>query len=136
MGVGGGRNRAAARKRLTMGWSCAAAAGDVLRAWDDACIASTGLQNVYEDGGVRYMVEVSRREHDDGAITGTILRNVPVTADMIARGAKPDSIYYRRCGSFRIDGDGTVRRAPAFLKRAATNKQSTAGRGIGSGGPR
>lgn len=76
--------------------------------WTRACFAQTGVQNVFEvRGGQRYMWEVSRTEHHDGAITGTVWKMFE------------DELGASRCrqsGSFRIEGDGTVKRAPAFLK--------------------
>jgi hypothetical protein len=94
-----------------MGWSCRADAGRTMRKWIDACVAQTGSQNNYTANGQGYFWEVSRTEHRDGAITGTIWRHVP--------GPDPARVYCRKAGSFRIDGDGTIARAPAFLKQAA-----------------
>ena len=89
-----------------MGWSYAARAGWVMDAWTKACLDSTGIQNVFEANGQRYMWEHSRKEHGDGAITGRIWRFLPderITPN----------------GSFRIEGDGSITRAPAFLKKAS-----------------
>jgi hypothetical protein len=46
--------------------------------------------------------EVSRREHRDGAITGVIQRF--------------DGEYCTKAGTFRIEPDGSIRRAPKVLK--------------------
>jgi len=89
-----------------MGWSCAAAASDTMFRWEMACRATTGSQNVFEDGGFRYFWETSSTEHDDGSVTGTVWKMVGETT-------------CRKAGTFRIDGDGRVVRAPAFLKKAA-----------------
>ncbi len=86
-----------------MGWSCAQAAGFRMDAWSAKCIEQTGSQNVFESNGHRYFFEASRREHPDGAITGTIYRFLGDTK-------------CQNAGSFRIEGDGTVSRAPKFLK--------------------
>ena len=78
--------------------------------WTDACLAQTGSQNTYEVGGRKYFWELSNVEHDDGAITGTIA--------VIDKVLTEDTFYAHTVGSFRIEPDGTVSRAPAFLKRA------------------
>lgn len=85
-----------------MGWSCGAAAGDLLHdIWSKQCVAASGSQNSYTGkDGYRYFFEVSRTEHDDGAITGTTWKTVTLTG------------HVRRAGSWRIDGDGTVTRYP------------------------
>ena len=62
---------------------------------------SEGVQCAYESNGFRYIIEQSRTEHRDGAITGTIWRSC------IHENA------YRRGGSFRVEGDGSITRAPA-----------------------
>lgn len=79
-----------------MGWSCARRAAYRLDAITNACVKETGSQNVYLDGGRRFMWETSRREHVDGAITGTIY-------------ALDDNGYIQKRSSFRIDGDGKMR---------------------------
>lgn len=89
-----------------MGWSCRADAGKVLAKFEEACRKSTGSSNTYKAFGKRYFFEVSGVEHADGAITGSIHRFV-------------DKGRCVRSGSFRIEGDGTITRAPAFLKKAA-----------------
>ena len=93
-----------------MGWSCRLEAGRVMDAWRDACVASTGMSNVWEEKGARRMFEPSRREHRDGAITGEI-RSLVQTG--------PDSFRSSYLGSFRINPDGTIARGPAILKQAA-----------------
>jgi hypothetical protein len=101
-----------------MGWSCRKEASDTMRAWSDACHASSGSSNVWKSAdGSEFFFEVSRKEHDDGAITGSI----------IALGAPsgPDGARYgRKAGSFRIDPDGRVARAPAFLKAASAVRKA------------
>jgi len=94
-----------------MGWSCNAKAGWVLDAWINACFAQSGCQNNFEANGQKYFFETSRKEHNDGAITGVVWRNLP------------DGKSCRQSGSFRIEGDGTVTRAPAFLKAASPSKE-------------
>jgi hypothetical protein len=106
-----------------MGWSCSAKASAVLQVWSDACFAQSGMSNVYLVSGketFKYMFEVSNKEHNDGAITGKILRFVSET-------------HVVNNGSFRIEPDGVCSRAPAFLKEAAKKAKSVIG-DIGSGG--
>ena len=110
-----------------MGCSCSAKAGDVLRAWNDFCYNSTGFNNVYKNRGKTYMLEVSSVEHNDGSITGSILVQFGET--------KSDgSFSAHRCGTFRINGDGTIERAPIILKLAALKAPIPPAKGIGSGG--
>ena len=90
-----------------MGWSCSRLASMTMDRWTVACIASTGIQNVFVSKSTRYFWEASRKEHRDGSITGQIFRHV-------------DPTHVRPSGSFRINGDGTIRRAPKFLKDAAS----------------
>lgn len=108
-----------------MGWSCAAAASDTMRAWSDACTAQTGQSNVYQVGDDKFFWEVSNKEHDDGAITGTVYKMIPQE--------RSGTSLCRKSGSFRINPDGTVKRAPAFLKAVKVTKRTTS-YGIGSGG--
>ena len=93
-----------------MGWSCAKAAAETMDSWVDACVKQTGSQNVFAANGKRYFWEVSNREYRDGAITGTVFAFVGESEA-------------RQVGSFRIDGDGKVVRAPkgllALIKEAA-----------------
>jgi hypothetical protein len=71
-----------------------------LYTWKDDCVAQTGSQNSYVGtDGVEHFYEVSRREHNDGAITGTTYA------------CKGDQC--RKRGAFRIDWDGQVSRYPS-----------------------
>lgn len=92
-----------------MGWSCGQRAGSVLEHVGRACCAHNagGVCNLYTAGGHDYVVDASRTEHADGAITGSIWRSV---ADANA--------YYRR-GSWRIEGDGTISRGPKWFRALA-----------------
>jgi len=90
-----------------MGWSYAKAAGDVMDKWISACLANSGSQNTWSTSKGKYFFETSRVEHGDGAITGTVWK------------FRPDGIHVRRSGTIRINGDGTIERAPKFLKDAA-----------------
>lgn len=113
-----------------MGWSCRADAGATLDKFGNACIAQTGSSNVFEAGGKRYFYEVSNTEHGDGAITGSIWKFLTHNPDGSGKCVK--------AGSFRINPNGSIARAPAFLKKAA--KDGTSARpasgavGFGSGG--
>jgi len=119
-----------------MGWSCRADAGKTMDAWIKACVEATGSSNVYRVGGDEFFWETSRTEHADGAITGSIVK---VTVK------NPDgSSYCRKVGTFRIEGDGRIARAPKWLKDAAIARVgrhavegadgSASKLGIGSGG--
>jgi hypothetical protein len=97
-----------------MGWSCGAAASNVLKAWSDKCAVNSGMSNVWSAGGKKYFFETSRTEHNDGAITGKIMKQVSEE--------QPDGSYFAKSvGSFRIEGDGTITRAPKFLKDVKVN---------------
>jgi len=87
-----------------MGWSATVEAVHTMDRWTEVCVAKTGTQNVYDYNGDRYMWENSRREYDDGRITGQVFRFV-------------DDDHIVRAGSFRIEGDGTVGRWPRGLRR-------------------
>jgi hypothetical protein len=93
-----------------MGWSCRADAARTMAKWTAACEAQTGSQNVFEVDGASYFWELSRTEHHDGAITGSIQKTVR---------REGDRMWCRKVGTFRIEGDGTVTRAPKFLKDAS-----------------
>jgi hypothetical protein len=86
-----------------MGWSCSVAASNTERTWQTKCIASTNSQNTWREGPKAYFYEASRVEHYDGAITGSIYQ-------MDSAGMA------RKTSSFRINGDGSVAKAPTFLK--------------------
>lgn len=86
-----------------MGWSCSHDASKVLDIWREACRANSGT---FKQGGKQYFYDISRTEHDDGAITGAIYHMLPGN-------------MCRKTSTFRIEGDGTITRAPAFLKKAA-----------------
>lgn len=96
-----------------MGWSCGAKASKVLEAWGNKCNTSTRTSNTWEDNGNTYFFEVSRKEHDDGAITGTIFKMVEASPN------SPEStrFFCNKVSYFRIEGDGTITRAPKFLKK-------------------
>ncbi len=104
--------------KVEMGWSCRADAGRTMNALEKACREQTGMSSNYMDGGREYFWESSRREHADGAITGSI---------MLMLEKRPDgSGTCRKVGTFRIEPDGTVRRGPAILKQAAKNAMKAA----------
>lgn len=77
-----------------------------MRKWSEACRASTESSNQWREGeDEEFFFEASRREHSDGAITGSVFKMLPGNR-------------CRKVSTFRIDGDGTVSRAPKYLKRA------------------
>ena len=88
-----------------MGWSCSQKSSQTMDKWTAACLKSTGSQNTYKNRGETYFFENSRREYEDGAITGTIWRFLP------------NDTHVRKSSSFRINGDGSIERAPSFLKK-------------------
>jgi hypothetical protein len=91
-----------------MGWSCRKEASETMGRWTAACVAQTGSSNVYLMDGREYFWELSQKEHDDGAITGAIVEVVEKRLD--------GSSTAKSAGTFRINPDGSVARAPAFLK--------------------
>ena len=94
-----------------MGWSCRAEAAATMEKWSNKCRANSGSSNVWGDRKGWYMFEASRVEHADGAITGTIMK-------FIGNPMGQDSCPASRVGSFRINPDGTIAKAPLFLKDA------------------
>ncbi len=89
-----------------MGWSCSRAAMETMQKISDACRKQTQSQNSFVVQGKSYFFEQSRRETPEGAITGTIQKEMP-------------SGLWRMSGSFKIDADGTFIRGPKFMKDAA-----------------
>lgn len=89
-----------------MGYSAAAAAFDTLNTFDNHGTDRSG--NVWEYNGSRYFFERGR-ENSDGAITGTIFRFVGTDSAV-------------RVGSFRINPDGTIARAPFGLRNCLTQR--------------
>lgn len=83
-----------------MGWSCSALANSRLDAISGFCVVQTGQQNVFRDYNNNWrFFEVSRREHPDGAITGSIRREDGT-----------------ECGRLRIEGNGKMTTGPKRLK--------------------
>lgn len=72
-----------------------------MRIMERACRESTGSSNVWESGGKRYFWETSRREHADGAVTGSVWMFT-------------DADHARRAGTFRIEGNGDARLPPTL----------------------
>jgi len=89
-----------------MGWSYRKEAGETMDRWMKACIANSGSQNQWTDKHGTYFFETTCRDHDDGEICGSIWRYLP------------DGTHVRKSGTFRINGDGTIDRAPKFFKDA------------------
>ena len=92
-----------------MGWSCAAKADDAMQRVNDECVRQSGSSNVYRDTRFHFY-EVSRVEHEDGAITGSVYTG-PLDGETV-----------RRSGSFRFEPDGRLSRGPAWMKRALAEK--------------
>ena len=90
-----------------MGWSCRMDASKTMGRITKACLAQTDMQNTFKTKDGEYFWDISRTEHDDGAITGTVFKSLP------------DGRHCRKSGSFRIEGDGTFSRGPAWMKQAS-----------------
>lgn len=93
-----------------MGWSCSAIASKVMEALEVQLGCDELGSNAWTAKGKKYFHETSRREHDDGAITGTVQR---IIGGMETGGGT------ERChavGSFKINGDGTIARFPTSTK--------------------
>jgi len=90
-----------------MGWSCNRDAGKTLDRITVKCLDQTAMQNTFESRGSKYFWDISRKEHDDGAITGSVWKYLP------------GGTHCRQSGTFRIEGDGTFSRGPAWMKEAA-----------------
>lgn len=92
-----------------MGWSCAAKASLVERAITaeiKKAYPTVETSNGLPDGG---FWEISRKEHADGAITGTVWKAV-------------DADHVIKSGSFKISPEGKIvrfPRLPAAIKAAA-----------------
>ena len=85
-----------------MGWSCRTEAMQTMRAIERVMEKKgSTFSNELITPTWRGMYEYSRREHADGAITGTVFRNV-------GKG------YVRKVGSFRINPDGDIARFPGI----------------------
>ena len=80
-----------------MGWSCSAVAGNVMDLMTKKSFDQSGSQNIYTYNGSWFMWEVTRKEHEDGSITGSIHKFAEDP-----RGK--DRISATRVGSFKIDG--------------------------------
>jgi hypothetical protein len=89
-----------------MGWSCGTYAADREQLIREACFKQTGVQNSFRVGNDSYFYETSRTEHRDGAITGSVHKDV-------------GNGLYRKSGTFRIEGHGVMTRGPAFMKNVS-----------------
>lgn len=91
-----------------MGWSDSAVADDVMRAIFDKAVKDTGTQSIFKFKGKDYWIDVNtRREYEDGSITGTLYEAIGFTS-------KNESWKQRKIGSFRIDGR-TGKTRPVWL---------------------
>lgn len=96
-----------------MGYCYSQAAGRVMDKWTEFCVKSTGSSNTWiDEKGNKYFFEITRKDQPDYGICGTIHKMIPGTE-------KGDSYMAKPCGSFRINGDGTIARAPKILKQFA-----------------
>src|SRR5258708_36074751 len=97
-----------------MGTSYSSAAAETLRKWTAACLISTKSQNTYTVKGKAYFWESSNREHDDGAIAGSVYRETETRSD--------GREMVRPAGAFRINGDDAVALAPKVLRDATESR--------------
>ena len=100
-----------------MGWSCSLEADNTLDAIKDACYRQTKTINMYVHRGARYFIELSRKEHVSGAITGKISKlglNQMTGNDMILSES-----------SFRIAGDGKIVRGTGLKELIGQGKKKT-----------
>jgi hypothetical protein len=84
-----------------MGWSCSRAASFTMDAISDFCYKQEKSNNVFSSKGNKYFIEWSRREHADGAITGSIMKMSGATC--------------KKSGSIRIERDGKISKVPKIL---------------------
>lgn len=107
-----------------MGWSCAAKAGLVESMVSLLLKEALGTTSSNEmPGGGFY--EVSRREHADGAITGTVWRKLNNAE--IAKWSHLPNIEERvaKRGSFKITAEGKIERwpgLPGYIKAEAEKR--------------
>jgi hypothetical protein len=101
-----------------MGWSCSAAANFTL----DAIVAiQQKLGSVTSNGLVingntnAGFWESSRKEHDDGSITGSVWTMV-------------DADHCRKTGSFRINANGTIERFSSIPRRLLIEAENVGAR--------
>ena len=88
-------------------------AHEVFDAWREVCLASTGSSNSYEVEGSKYFMELTRRQHEDCRITGTVWR-------LVSRNDETGVSSCEAAGSFRISADGEVVRYPVGLRKLIT----------------
>jgi hypothetical protein len=91
-----------------MSYSCTALAGNVEKAWSNACYKQTGSSNRYiGTDGKSYFYEIGR-EREDGAIVGSVHQ---FNADMTG---------CHRVGSFKIKPNGDVEVKPKAMPKNFT----------------
>jgi hypothetical protein len=93
-----------------MGKSYTREAHDIFNDWREVCLASTGTSNSYEVDGNKYFMELSRKQHEDCRITGTVWR-------LVARNDETGVSNCTSAGSFRISADGKTVRYPVGLRK-------------------
>ena len=96
-----------------MGKSYTREAHDVFDAWREVCLASTNTSNSYEAQGHRYFIELSRQQHADCRITGTVWR-------LVSRNDETGVGTCEKAGSFRIEPNGEVTRYPVGFRTLAS----------------
>ena len=94
-----------------MGWSCALEAGNTMNYLREKLRGPLNLVFSWESRGEVYFLDPSSKEHQDGAITGKVLRVKNET--LFFNG----SLTAEPVNSFRIEPDGTLSRGPATVKK-------------------
>lgn len=98
-----------------MGWSCRREVSDTMSKMDQTfrTLNPWGLSNGWMVKGLCVTYELSNIEHNDGAATGQIYKEIPGTR-------KPDNSYScKQVGSFRIEPNGKISRGPKVMRKAA-----------------
>lgn len=105
-----------------MGWGCNKDAGDTLDKISRWIVENFDNQNRWITKKGTYFFEISRTEHADGAITGSIRKILP--AGTLYRGKTYPDDRCTRSGTFRIEGDGTITRFPNLPKEVKRKAES------------
>lgn len=78
----------------------------IMELWEEACKNNSGESDKWYGKGSKYFEwKLSAKDFKDGSVVGTVYSILPT-------GHKPSS-------SFRIDANGSVVRAPTFLRKSS-----------------
>jgi hypothetical protein len=84
-----------------MGYSASREAFRTLEALDVVCRKHSGMSNVWDYKGKRYMYEIDRKDQKDDGIKGDVSEFVGETSA-------------KRLGKFHVDGDGIIVKFPGW----------------------